>query len=519
VTGRKAEEKSREAASAERLAMLEAASVARVVPWSMDHEGWMHWGESLGAVFQWPGGVARRQQGWPWERIHEEDHLRLRIALAQADQGFVSGFECRMAQKGRRWIWTRWTLAEEGGRYHGAVQDIHEQHEIQAQLLQTQKLESMGTLVGGITHDFNNLLMAILGFSELLLQDASLTKVQLRGVDTIYRAATRGRTLIDQFLGFSRKLPARRVQANLNHLLEEACRLLQHALSKNVDLRLELAPDLPDAHFDPGQLHQVVMNLTLNARDAIQDHGTIILRTGLANVGPEQASAHGRPEGAYLLLEVADDGVGIPAEALHRIFEPFFTTKGAKGTGLGLSMVHGIVMEHGGLLECRSKVGEGTAMRILLPLMAAPGPQLQASPGAIPRLGILVLATGAALQERLTGALGMLGQTGALASSPEDALEHLGRGGWDLLVLEPEALPAQGRAFLRALEEKTWKGRVLSVGTRLDPAFQSRTLGHLSRTFTLFDLVEILDRVFLLDPDFLLDRASLDEPHVPNPAP
>ena len=508
ITDQKLTEERQRAASEERLAMLEAASLARVVPWSMDQTGWMQWGESLGAVFQWPDGPVRRHQGWPWDRIHQEDHLRLRIALAQADQGFISSFECRMTQKGKRWIWTRWTLAEEGGRYHGAVQDIHEQHEIQAQLLQTQKLESMGTLVGGITHDFNNLLMAILGFSELLLQDATLTSVQHRGMDTIYRAASRGRTLIDQFLGFSRKLPTRRVQANLNGLLVEASRLLQHAVSTNVDLRLDLAPDLPDAYFDPGQMHQVVMNLTLNARDAIQDHGTITLRTKLVEVGPELASAHGRPRGTYLLLEVEDDGVGIPPDTIHRIFEPFFTTKGAKGTGLGLSMVHGIVTEHGGILECQSKVGKGTTLRVHLPLMATLETGPKADPGGIPRIGILLLTAQAQVLDRLTGALTTLGQAGANVSTPGQALERIGQGGWDLLVLEPEALAGQDELFLGALEKLAWKGQMVSVGARLAPSFQPRILGHLSRAFTLFDLVEILD------------RTPLEEaPHAAHPAP
>ena len=507
-TLREAAEAALRAASEERLAMLEAASLARVVPWSMDAAGWMQWGDSRDAVFRWPGGTRRRRQGWPWDRIHPDDHLRFRIALAKADRGLVDSFECRMPQEGDRWIWTRWTLAADGGRYHGAVQDIHDQHEVQAQLLQTQKLESMGTLVGGITHDFNNLLMAILGFSELMLQDPGLTPAQHKGLDTIHRAAARGRSLIDQFLGFSRKLPTRRIQANLNTLVEEASHLLRHALSNRVELRLELAPDLPDALFDPSQLHQVVMNLALNARDAIQDHGTITLRTALAEVPPEFASAHGRPPGAYLCLEVADDGVGIPAETLHRIYEPFFTTKGAKGTGLGLSMVHGIVMEHDGILECRSEVGQGTVLAVHLPLMATAPDHGAADPAGSRELDILVLAAGAGLGERIGDALGMLGQRFTLAGSAEEALDRLVREPWDLLVLEPEALPRQGPLLHKTLEARAWPGRVVSVGSRLDPALQPRTLGHLSRAFSLFDLVEILDRMPREDP-----------PHGEHPAP
>ena len=493
-TLRKRAEEATRAASAERLARLEAASLARVVPWSMDEHGWMQWGESLEAVFQWPTGPTRRHLGWPWDRLHPDDHLRLRIALAQADQGQVSSFECRMSRLDGHWLWTRWTLAGERGQYHGAVQDIHDQHEVQAQLLQTQKLESMGTLMGGITHDFNNLLMAILGFSELLLQDEKLSAANRHAMETIFKAASRGRSLIDQFLGFSRKLPARRVQANLNSVAEEASRLLRHALSNRVELRLQLAPKLPDTHFDTSQLHQVLMNLALNARDAIQDQGTITLRTSLAEVGHDQGAAHGRPQGTYVLLEVEDDGMGIPPATLHRIFEPFFTTKGTKGTGLGLSMVHGIIMEHGGILECRSEVGRGTAMRIYLPLMATAKETPLEGAGPARAKNILVLTAQASLREELAGILGLLGQASTSTPTPEATLERLGRDPWDLLILEPEALP-QPPGFLQALQDMEWQGGIVSVGSRLDPSFQHRTAGHLARNFTLFDMVEILDRL------------------------
>ena len=134
-------------------------------------------------------------------------------------------------------------------------------------------------------------------------------------------------------------------------------------------MALELLPGLPETLLDPGQLHQVVLNLIINARDAILREGTITLRTGLSEVSPDAAVAHNRPSGSYVFLEVEDTGCGIPSEQLNRIFEPFFTTKGLKGTGLGLSVVYGLVTEHGGFLECHSEVDRGTRFRVMLPLI------------------------------------------------------------------------------------------------------------------------------------------------------
>ncbi len=178
-------------------------------------------------------------------------------------------------------------------------------------------------------------------------------------------------------MGFSRKMAPNRVKSSLNGLVVEAADLASHALPSGIQLSLDLSPNLPDADLDPGQIHQVVLNLVINARDAIQGSGHITLRTGQHDLGSEAGPAHHRSPGPYAYLEVEDTGCGIPEDQLSRIFEPFYTTKGPNGTGLGLSMVYGLVTEHGGFMECQSQVGQGTLFRVMLPLdHAARGKEL-----------------------------------------------------------------------------------------------------------------------------------------------
>ncbi|MBK9797001.1 MAG: PAS domain S-box protein [Holophagaceae bacterium] len=368
ITARRQAEEDLFEASRQRLAMLEAASVARVVPWSMGSDGRMQWGDSANLVLGQTPTVLGHRRGWPWETIQEQDRPRLHQALREVDMGFVASFECRMRHGQGQVIWTRWTLAREQGSFHGAIQDITEQHTIHEQLLQSQKLESMGTLVGGIAHDFNNLLGAILGYCELFEADPELSPRHQKGMGVIQGAAKRGRELVGKLMGFSRKVAPNRVQASLNTLVSEASELVAHALPSELRLQLELWPDLPDIHLDPGQLHQVVMNLAINARDAIQGEGLITLRSGRQEITPEQGLALQRLPGPYVYLEVEDTGCGIPEDQLSRVFEPFYTTKGMNGTGLGLSMAYGLVAEHGGFMECHSELGQGTRFRVMLPV-------------------------------------------------------------------------------------------------------------------------------------------------------
>lgn len=368
ITSRRQVEEELFEASRQRLEMLEAASVARVVPWSRQPDGPMRWGDSASQVFGRSAVELTSLGDWPWELILAEDQPGLRHALREAEAGFVASAECRMKHSDGSVIWTRWTAALHQGVFRGAVQDISEQHAVQEQLLQSQKLESLGELVGGVTHDFNNLLAAILGYCELFEAEPNFTPRQRRGLDAIQKAAGRGRDLVEQLLGFSRKTEVCRRPADLDATVAEACDLLSRAIPQAIVLEQRLHGHLPQALLDPGRVHQVVMNLVINARDALQQGGRVTVSTALEAVDAPLALSHQRPPGTYAVLRVEDTGCGIPAESLKRILEPFYSTKGARGTGLGLSVVSSIVADHGGFLTCHSVVGQGTRFTIYLPL-------------------------------------------------------------------------------------------------------------------------------------------------------
>lgn len=473
----------------ERQAMLEAASVAKVVPWSMNAGGTLRWGDSAGPVLGLAPEVLAAHPGWPWHLLLEEDQPRLRQALREASTGLVAGADCRMRHGEGRIIWTRWTLARDGEGFRGALQDITEQHTVQEQLIQSQKLESLGTLVGGIAHDFNNLLMAILGYCEIFESDPGFTARQRKGLEVIHRAAQRGRDLVDRLLGFSRRVPPRRETGNLNTVLSESAALLIHALSSRIHLDLQLAPHLPDARFDSGQMHQVVMNLAINARDAIEGEGTLTLRSGVAAVPAETALVHRRLPGRYVYLEVEDSGCGIPPDRLRRIFEPFYSTKGAKGTGLGLSMVHGIVTEHGGFVECDSRVGTGTRLRVLLPLDQT-GPVAGDPEDGGPAMRVLLLG-GDPLRRKLATGLAQMGHHAEPASSAAGIVAS-GRADWDLLVMDPATLDLDPALFLDQLQQNGWAGPFLLVGSARPGALPRPATATLSHDFSLMELIEAL---------------------------
>jgi two-component system cell cycle sensor histidine kinase/response regulator CckA len=248
------------------------------------------------------------------------------------------------------------------------------------QLRQSQKLEAVGQLAGGIAHDFNNLLTAIIGYSDLLLanDDCSVESVQ-GDVGEIRRAAERAAGLTRQILAFSRRQPLRPETISINDVLAESEPLLRRTLGEDIELEYSLHPELGLAEVDPNQLHQVIMNLALNARDAMPAGGRLRLET--ANVELDEhfrwANAESEP-GPHVLLSVMDTGSGMDAQTMTHIFEPFFTTKGpGEGTGLGLSTVYGIVRQSGGCVLAESELGKGTTFRIYLP-------RLEQQDGALP---------------------------------------------------------------------------------------------------------------------------------------
>ncbi len=255
----------------------------------------------------------------------------------------------------------------------GVATDVTQRKRLEEQLRQSQKMEAIGRLAGGIAHDFNNLLTAIIGYAELLMADGGAADSRRGDVAEIKRAAERAAGLTQQLLAFSRKQLLQPKVLDLNALVRETQKLLRRLLGEDIELQTVAATDLDAVEADPGQLGQVIMNLAVNARDAMPRGGQLTIET--ANVVLDDAAVQQhvtmRP-GRYVMLAVSDTGVGMDADTKAHLFEPFFTTKEAgKGTGLGLATVYGIVKQSGGYIWAYSEPGRGATFKIYLPPVAA----------------------------------------------------------------------------------------------------------------------------------------------------
>ncbi len=257
--------------------------------------------------------------------------------------------------------------------------DITERKKLQEHLFQSQKMDSIGVLAGGIAHDFNNILTAILGHAEIIRRYSVLDVKSTNSLGVIEDASRRAGRMITKLLGFARKSKYEIVPLNVNDVVYDTLKLLERVIDKTAEMSVELDSRLPFIQADANQIEQIVMNLIINARDAMPKGGKISIKSTALDVKP------GMPEvpayivpGEYVVLTISDTGSGIPKDIVGKIFEPFFTTKErGKGTGLGLSMVYGAVKEHKGYITVASELGVGTTFTIYLPgsLATAPAPQ------------------------------------------------------------------------------------------------------------------------------------------------
>ncbi|MBI4962356.1 MAG: PAS domain S-box protein [Desulfomonile tiedjei] len=256
----------------------------------------------------------------------------------------------------------------------GVGHDITQQVQLERQLLQAQKMEAIGTLAGGIAHDFNNLLQITLGYSELLLSDKKETDAEHADLSKILQAAKNGAELVQRLLTFSRKVEPKLIPLNLNRQIGHVEKLLRRTIPKMIDIQTDLSGDPAEINADPSQMEQVLMNLAVNARDAMPEGGKITLGTKNVSLDEEYCRLNiGSKPGQYVALTVSDTGHGMDKTTIEHIFEPFYTTKEAgRGTGLGLAMVYGIVKQHEGYITCESEVGHGTIFRVYFPQSRAP---------------------------------------------------------------------------------------------------------------------------------------------------
>ncbi len=314
------------------------------------------------------------------EQVYADPRRRLEFLALMEKQGVVRNFECQVCRKdgSRMWFSANVRAIRKDGvivSYEGMNEDITERKLLEGQLLQAQKMEAVGLLAGGVAHDFNNSLGVIIGYSDLLEQSLPEEHASCRYTEEIRKAARRAADLTRQLLAFSRKQVIQPVVLDLNSIILDMEKMLHRLIGENIEITIARDTGPARVKADPGQIEQILMNLAVNARDAMPQGGKIFINT--ADVQLDESYTHRHryfKPGAYVTLSFSDTGRGMDKETRARIFEPFFTTKEVgKGTGLGLSTVYGIVKQNGGYIEVFSQPGNGCTFKIYLPQVEGKG--------------------------------------------------------------------------------------------------------------------------------------------------
>ncbi len=356
-----------------------AGRAAKLGGWSIDlPEFKVTWSDETAIIHDCePGYSPSLQEAIAFYLPEDRDTISEHVRVITTE-GTPWGFEHELITAKQRRIWVR-AIGEarrnEAGeivRIDGALQDITERKKLEAQFLRAQRMESVGTLASGIAHDMNNILAPIMMSVELLKEDAK-DEQTLETLNTLASSSQRGAELIRQLLAFARGIDGQRVPVDVHALLVDLHRVMKDVFPKNVEFSVSTAADCWKTHGDASQLHQVFLNLCVNARDAMPQGGKLTI--DVENVVLDDVYAAMNPQGragAFVVVSVSDDGVGMPPAVIDRIFEPFFTTKEVgKGTGLGLSTVLGIVKSHGGFVNVYSEEGAGTQFKVYLPAQAS----------------------------------------------------------------------------------------------------------------------------------------------------
>ena len=363
------------------------------------------------------------------EKVKARNRVHFEFQHRRADGSIrdVAVFSSRIRMKGKDYL-------------HSIIHDISERKRLENQLLQSQKMEAIGKLAGGVAHDFNNMLSIILGHGELMEESLGSTHPAIRDVHEIQKAARRSAELTRQLLAFARRQTIAPKILDLNSTIEGMLRMLRRLIGEDIDLQWHPTEHLWPVRMDPSQVDQILANLTINAKDAISGIGRLTIET--SNVSFDEAYCETQAEflpGDYVMLAVSDDGCGMNRDTLSQIFEPFFTTKpqGA-GTGLGLSMVYGIIRQNGGFIHVYSEPGKGSSFRIYIPRekkgLPAP-PQTEKGPIPTGKEGVLVVEDEPALLKLTSRMLGHLGYKVFSAATPTEALDIAQAHGEDIHLL------------------------------------------------------------------------------------
>ena len=365
-----------------------------------------------------------------------EPNKRKKFLEILQEKGFVSDYETEIIRRDGTTIWISFsaTIFPEHGFLEGSIVDITERkrseierEKLQAQLMQAQKIESVGRLAGGVAHDFNNMLSIILGNAEIIMEDIDPSNPFVTNLEEIYKAAERSADLTRQLLAFARKQTIDPKILNLNHVLDDMLKMLKRLIGEDIDLIWQPFQNLWSVKIDPSQIDQILANLCVNARDAIKSVGKVTIETGNISFDEAYCKEHaGFNPGDYVMMAVSDNGSGMDKKTLDNLFEPFFTTKDiGQGTGLGLATVYGIVKQNDGFINVYSEPGQGTIFKIYLPVHSETSVSYQKEFTRAPLKGnetILLVEDEKAILRMTKLMLERLGYTVLTASSPNEAI-------------------------------------------------------------------------------------------------
>ncbi|MCS7269785.1 MAG: PAS domain S-box protein [Gemmataceae bacterium] len=428
--------------------------------------------------------------------IHPEDRERaVRFCQSATARGEDHHFEYRLVAADGRIVWVQDYVTvekDEAGRVvrlRGIIVDITDRKRLEIQLLQAQKMEAIGRLAGGIAHDFNNMLTVILGYSQMLLQRLPADDPLREMVQTISDAGQRAATLTQQLLAFSRQTLVEPKLIHLGQFIHDMEKMLRRLIGEDIVLATASAGRLPPVRIDPGQLSQVILNLAVNARDAMPQGGHLTLECSTVELDEHYCRTHpeARP-GRHVCLTVSDTGTGMTSEVKERIFEPFFTTKElGRGTGLGLAVVYGIVRQNGGHIEVYSEVGHGTTFKVYLPAAPEQTGTTQPVVEDIPRghETILLVEDDEAVRGLAQTALQTYGYRVLLAADAMEALrvaeQHAGE--IDLLLTDVVMPGMSGRELVEQLRQRLLGLKVLFMSGYTGDAVLRHGLVHAEVAF------------------------------------
>ena len=419
----------------------------------------------------------------------QSDDLRVALEAAKEGSGAIAPMDVQFVlgdkRQGRLFLSSARDMAEDGAVAIVYAIDTTQQRALEEQFAQSQKMQAIGQLAGGIAHDFNNVLTAIIGYCDLLIGSHRPTDPAFKDMMHIKQNANRAASLVRQLLAFSRQQTLRPEVLSLNDVIQDVTAMLSRLLGEKVELNVEHGRDLWAVKTDHHQFDQVIINLAVNARDAMADGGTLTLKT--ENIAEHQSlleEGRGLPPGEYVCLEVADTGTGMPQEVIDKIFDPFFTTKDiGKGTGLGLSMVYGIIKQTDGFIFVESEPGQGTCFQIYLPrhveeetvaVVEAPSQSKPEVPKDLTGSEcVLLVEDEEAVRSFAARALSTRGYEVLQASSGTDALEvvanHEGR--IDLVISDVMMPEMDGPTMLSKLRDRLPNVKVIFISGYAEDAF------------------------------------------------